>query len=124
MCFLKVKPEKTYGSSLCIENNVTLSSDVVVNNLIMFAYTQNYVECGLFSNLFFFFVCAKLTLNYQKMMHFKSIVGSCYCCDKVLCMVFVVVKYFYVLPVSLYYSPALKRKWSELKLTSSELMEL
>lgn len=56
------------------------------------------------------------------MMHFKSIVGSCYCCDKVLCMVFVfVVKYFYVLRVSLY-SPALKRKWSKLKLTSSELM--
>lgn len=60
MCFLKVKPEKTYGSSLCIENNVTLSSDVVVNNLIMFVYTQNYVECGLFSNLFFF-----LQINFK-----------------------------------------------------------
>lgn len=74
MCFLEVKPEKTYGSSLCIENNVTLSSDVVVNNLIMFAYTQNYVECGLFSNLLFFF--RKLTLNYQKMMHFKSTINE------------------------------------------------
>lgn len=78
MCFLKVKPEKTYGSSLCIENNVTLSSDVVVNNLIMFAYTQNYVECGLFSNLCFLQINFKLSENvaFSSLLYVSLLCGG------------------------------------------------
>lgn len=56
----------------CMENNVTLSSDVVVvNNLIMFAYTQNYVECGLFSEFCsssspFFLVLPKINFKLSE----------------------------------------------------------
>lgn len=69
-CFLKVKPRENVWLFFYIlyrntENNVTLSSDVVVNNLIMFAYTQNYIERGLFSNLGFHFFFFFLQINLK-----------------------------------------------------------